>query len=207
MSLYKHFTGANIALVAVFAGFIAATTIWGGLPLTIGVPVTLQTFAVLLAGAVLGPWRGAAAVALYLVVGTAGAPIFSGHKGGPSVWAGNTAGFLGAFVVAAFVTGWLVRRLRRQGNLTTSAIVGACAVGSFVVINVLGWGFVLVRYSLTFEATIAAASPFLPLDIVKVFLAAIVAASIHRAYPGLLGTVRVSDKTDQPVNSEAAANA
>ena len=191
MSLYKHFTGTNVALVAVFAGFIAASTIWGGVPLGSGVPITLQTFAVLLAGAALGPWRGASAVALYLVVATAGAPIFAQHKAGPAVWAGTTGGFLAAFVVAAFVVGWMVRHMRRSGTLTTTGIVGAVAVGSLLVINGIGWGWVAIRFlDGDLAATVAAATPFLIGDIAKVFLAAIVASAIHRAYPELLGASR-----------------
>jgi biotin transport system substrate-specific component len=207
MSLYKHFTGTNIALVAVFAGFIGASTIWGGVPLGSGVPITLQTFAVLLAGAALGAWRGAAAVTLYLIVGTAGAPIFAQHKGGVAVWATPTAGFLVSFVVAAFVVGWIVERLRSRGQLTTAGIVGACAVGSLVVINVIGWTYVALRVGLDAPTTVGAATPFLPGDIIKLFLAAVVAATIHRAYPGLLGSVRVSDKSVEPVDAKAIANA
>lgn len=182
----------NLALVAVFAGLLAASTLWPGLELAGGVPLTLQTLAVLIAGAVLGPWRGAAAVVLYLVVGTAGAPIFADRTGGPSVWAGPTAGFLGAFVVAAFVTGWMVRGMRRAGTLTTAGVVGATAVGSLVVINAIGWTFFAVRLDWTASDTIAFAALFQPGDIIKVFAAGIIAAAVHRAYPGLLGTTRAA---------------
>ena len=180
----------NIALVAVFSGLIAASTLWPGAELVSGVPITLQTLAVLLAGAALGPWRGAAAVALYLVVGTAGAPIFAGRAGGFSAWAGPTAGFLGGFVLAAFATGWLVRRMRMHGQLTTTGIIGACAVGSLVVLNVIGWGFFSLRLHTSLAATVAFASPFLAGDIIKVFVAGTAAAAVHRAYPQLLGSAR-----------------
>jgi biotin transport system substrate-specific component len=188
----------NIALVAVFAGLIAASTLWPGAELVSGVPITLQTLAVLLAGAALGPWRGAAAVALYLVVGTAGAPIFAGRSGGFSAWAGPTAGFLGGFVLAAFVTGWLVRRMRIRGQLTTTGIIGACAVGSLVVLNLVGWGIFSLRLHTSLAATVVFASPFLAGDIIKVFVAGTAAAAVHRAYPQLLGSVRsVSATADE----------
>ena len=188
----------NIALVAVFAGLIAASTLWPGAELVSGVPITLQTLAVLLAGAALGPWRGAAAVALYLVVGTAGAPIFAGRSGGFSAWAGPTAGFLGGFVLAAFVTGWLVRRMRIRGQLTTTGIIGACAVGSLVVLNLVGWGIFSLRLHTSLAATVVFASPFLAGDIIKVFVAGTAAAAVHRAYPQLLGSVR---SASAPANS------
>lgn len=185
----------NIALVAVFAGLIAASTIWPGAPLGSGVPITLQTLAVLLAGATIGPWRGAASVVVYLVVGTAGAPIFAGRAGGFSAWAGPTAGFLAGFVAAAFVTGWLVRNLRRRGQLTVTGIIGACAIGSLVVLNLIGWTFFAIRLHATPAHTVAVASLFLIGDIAKVFIAGTAAAAVHRAYPQLLGSVRSASAT------------
>lgn len=190
MPIRHALSTTNIALVAVFAGLIAASTLWPGAELVSGVPITLQTLAVLLAGAALGPWRGAAATALYLIVGTAGAPIFAGRSGGFAAWTGPTAGFLGGFVVAAFVTGWLVRSMRTRGQLTTTGIIGACAVGSLVVLNVIGWGFFTLRLNTSIPATAAIASPFLAGDIIKVFIAGTAAAAVHRAYPQLLGSVR-----------------
>jgi len=192
MPIRHAFSTTNIALVSVFAGLLAASTLWPGAELLSGVPITLQTLAVLLAGASLGPWRGAASVVLYLVVGTAGAPIFSGRSGGFSAWTGPTAGFLGGFVVAAFVTGWLVRRMRVRGQLTTTGIVGACAVGSLVVLNLIGWGFFSMRLHTSIADTAAFASPFLAGDIIKVFIAGTAAAAVHRAYPTLLGAVRTT---------------
>lgn len=180
------FSPTNIALVAVFAGLIAASTIWPGIQIQAGVPITLQTFSVLLAGAVLGPWRGAAAVVVYLLIGTAGLPIFSGHKGGPAVWFGPTAGFLLGFVFAAFVTGWIVRRLHRKHMLSLAGVVGACAVGSLLVLNAVGYTWLAIRIGSSAIDTLVIAVPFLPGDIIKLFLAAVVAYAIHRAYPSLL---------------------
>ena len=198
----------TIALVAVFAGLIAASTLWPGAELLSGVPITLQTLAVLLAGAALGPWRGAAAVALYLVVGTAGAPIFAGRSGGFAAWTGPTAGFLGGFVLAAFVSGWLVRRMRTRGQLTTTGIIGACAIGSLVVLNLIGWGYFSVRLHTSIADTAAFASPFLAGDIIKVFVAGTAAAAVHRAYPQLLGSVRsTAGTTESPAPVAAAASA
>ncbi|NYI41609.1 biotin transporter BioY [Demequina lutea] len=190
MPIRHALSTTNIALIAVFAGLVAASTLWPGAELVSGVPITLQTLAILLAGAALGPWRGAAAVALYLVVGTAGAPIFAGRVGGFAAWAGPTAGFLGGFVLAAFVTGWLVRRMRLRGQLTTTGIIGACAVGSLVVLNLIGWGFFSLRLHTSLADTVTFASPFLAGDIIKVFVAGSAAAAVHRAYPQLLGSVR-----------------
>jgi len=199
--------GTNLALVAVFAALIAASTIWGGYPLGGGVPITLQTFAVLLAGAVLGAYRGASAVLVYLILGTAGAPIFSGHKGGPGVWTGTTAGFLAAFVVAAFVTGWLAERLVARGRPSFSGFLGATVIGSFAVIGVIGWAYVALRAHLDFNATLGALTPFLPGDAIKAFLAAGVATAVNAAYPQILAHSTGAASSTGAAPAPAVANA
>ena len=178
----------DVALVATFAALIAASTVWPGWELTGGVPITLQTFAVLLAGAVLGARRGALAVLLYLAVGAAGAPVFAERKAGIGVLFGATGGYLLAFVLAALVIGWLVERIRERGlTLTTTAIVGACTVATFVVVYPIGATWLKLRLGLSAaDALKFGVLPFLLGDILKCFAAAVVAAAVHRAFPALL---------------------
>ena len=178
----------DVALVATFAALIAASTVWPGWELAGGVPITLQTFAVLLAGAVLGARRGALAVLLYLAVGAAGAPVFAERKAGIGVLFGATGGYLLAFVLAALVIGWLVERIRERGlTLTTTAIVGACTVATFVVVYPIGATWLKLRLGLSAADTLKfGVLPFLLGDILKCFAAAVVAAAVHRAFPALL---------------------
>lgn len=210
MELRRTFTPTTIALVAVFAGLIAASTIWPGIQIAAGVPITLQTFAVLLAGAVLGPWRGASAVLVYLLLGTAGLPIFAGHLAGPGVWGRPTAGFLVSFVFAAFVTGWIVRALRRAHRLSLWGVLIATATGSLVVINLIGYTWLLVYLGSNVRDIVAMALPFLPGDVIKLVLAAVVAWAIHRAYPGLLADspqARAGDEDSEPAPASAEEQA
>ncbi|WP_028048063.1 biotin transporter BioY [Cellulomonas sp. URHD0024] len=100
----------DIALIASFAAFIAVCAILPGIPTGTSVPITLQTFGVTLAGLVLGWRRGGLAVLLYLVLGLAGLPIFSGGAGGVAVLQGASAGYLLAFPVGAVVAGLLAGR-------------------------------------------------------------------------------------------------
>jgi len=178
----------DVALVATFAALIAASTIWPGWELVGGVPITLQTFAVLLSGAVLGARRGALAVLLYLAVGAAGAPVFAERKAGIGVLFGATGGYLLAFVLAAFVVGWLVERIRERGvTLTTTAIVGACAVASFLVVYPIGATWLKLRLGLSTADTVKfGVLPFVLGDVIKCFAAAVVGAAVHRAFPALL---------------------
>src|SRR5215217_5498471 len=89
---------------AIFVGLTAQVTI--PLPFT-PVPLTLQTFAVLLVGAALGSRRGLISVALYALVGVAGVPWFSQHQSG---YAFATLGYVVGFVAAAWVAGLLAER-------------------------------------------------------------------------------------------------
>jgi biotin transport system substrate-specific component len=73
------------------------------------VPITGQTFAVLLVGAALGATRGALSLALYLVLGVAGLPVFAGGHHG-SLFGSTSGGFVIGFIFAAALTGWLAQR-------------------------------------------------------------------------------------------------
>src|SRR5918998_2297795 len=96
------------------------------------VPLTGQTFAVLLTGALLGSRLGALALLAYLAEGAAGLPFFSaGHGGAAHLLFAPTAGYLLAYPVAAFVTGWLAERGWDRRYLSAAA---AMALGSFVVL-------------------------------------------------------------------------
>lgn len=89
------------------------------------VPVTGQTFAVLLVGAVLGSRLGALAALAYLVEGSLGLPVFAGAAWGPAHLFGPTGGYLAGFVLAAGLTGWLAERGWDRGVLSTVAMMTA----------------------------------------------------------------------------------
>ncbi|WP_159448840.1 biotin transporter BioY [Demequina sp. NBRC 110053] len=204
----RHVNGPNVALIAVFAAFIAASTAVPEITLAFGVPLTLQTFAVVLAGLVLGPWRGFAAFLLYLVVGLAGAPIFANNLGGIGVLAGATGGYLIGMAFAAIVVGALAVWNRRRGTLNLGTLI-LSGLASIPVIYAVGVPWLAMRTGLpvwqsaegcssildTSDTCVTALSvgviPFLPGDLIKVVLAAVVANIIHRAYPQLLPGRRV----------------
>lgn len=95
-------------LVSALATGLAAQVTVPFLP----VPFTLQTFAVLASGLLLGPRRGAAAMATYLALGAAGLPVFASAGFGPLTLVGPTAGYLWGFVALAALAGWAGERLR-----------------------------------------------------------------------------------------------
>jgi biotin transport system substrate-specific component len=182
----------DLALIASFAAFIAACSLLPAIPVgALPVPITLQTFAVALTGAVLGARRGFLATLLYVVVGLAGAPIFAGATGGLATVAKPSFGYLIAFPLAALVTGWLsekVFRSRRwsRGSRAWLGIFGAMTTGSLLVIHPLGIAVLSWRLGLTPLEAATAGLVFIPGDLVKNALAAAVATAVHRAYPDLI---------------------
>jgi biotin transport system substrate-specific component len=133
------------------------------------VPVTGQTFAVLLSGAVLGARRGFLAQALYLAEGAIGLPVFAGGSAGIATFAGPTSGYLLAFPIAAGVTGTLAQNGWDRHFLS---MVGAMLIGSGVVF-VLGLT-VLAAFLPAQQLLPAGLLPFIPGDLIKAALAALV---------------------------------
>jgi len=134
------------------------------------VPISGQTFAVLLVGASLGSIRGAASLALYLLIGLAGAPVYSEQKGGWEIFSGATGGYLVGFMVAAAVVGLLAER---GWDKRVATSVSAMLTGS-VIIYVFGLVWLHRYLEASWEATLTAGLyPFVPGDILKLYLAAL----------------------------------
>lgn len=181
----------DVALVATFAALVAVCAILPAIPVGgLAVPITLQTFGVMLAGAVLGPRRGALAVLLYLGVGFAGLPVFARGGAGLGVLGGPSAGYLLAFPIAAALAGFLVyRALRapvRRPWLRTATVFACCMAASLLVVHPLGITVMGWRTGLSTGEAILAGATFLPGDVIKNLVAAIVVTAVHRAFPDLL---------------------
>jgi biotin transport system substrate-specific component len=141
------------------------------------VPITGQTFGVMLAAVLLGGGRSALLMVLYLLEGAAGLPVFAFGAAGPAHFLGPTAGYLLAYPPAAFVTGWLIERgaasqtWKLMGALLAGEAVifaGGCAwLAAFLVgLSPRGW---------TAGLTLGAL-PFLPGEVLKI---AAVAAAVR----------------------------
>lgn len=184
LSSRRGWRAADLSYVAVFAALVAAFSLLPGIPLGAGVPITLQTLAVILAGMVLGPGRGAAAVGLYLVAGLAGLPVFSGFSSGVGVLAGPSAGYLLSFPLAAFVAGALVRFLLPRIRRARFALLFAAGLGtSFLTVHPLGIAGLMLNANLSFPAALGADVMFWPGDVLKNLAAAAVAVSVFAAFP------------------------
>jgi biotin transport system substrate-specific component len=141
------------------------------------VPITLQTFPVLLIGAALGPVRGALSTALYLVLGLAGIPLYAEHKHGWSVFSGATGGYIVGFILAATLIGWLAERGwdRRFSSAVSSMLTGT------VLIYLCGALWLRHYLHLNWQSTLEdGVYPFIPFDLVKLYLAAAALPSAWR---------------------------
>jgi biotin transport system substrate-specific component len=166
--------GRSIALVLGFSLFTALSAqVAIPLPFT-PVPITGQTFAVLLTGALLGSRLGALAMLAYLAEGAAGFPFFTGgHAGISYLLLSPTAGYLLSYPAAAFVTGWLAER-GWDKRFVTAAL--AMLIGSAVIL-LTGWAWLATALGSAKAAFAAGVAPFILGDIVKIALATAVLPS------------------------------
>lgn len=161
--------GTRSALLVVGFSLLTAAAAQVVVPLPFTpVPLTGQTFAVLLTGALLGPRLGALAMLAYLVEGAAGLPFFRGGASGVAHFSGATAGYLLAFPAAAYVTGYLAERGWDRRFVTAAA---AMLLGSFVILA-CGWAWLALMFKGATEAFWLGVAPFLPGDVVKIALSA-----------------------------------
>jgi biotin transport system substrate-specific component len=159
-------TGVTIVLGAALTALAAQVALpVPGSP----VPVTGQTFAVLLTAAALGPARGLAAQGLYLVLGAVGLPVFAGEAHGPGVIFGATGGYLVGFLVAALITGYGARHGADRSPVRTLLLFALASASIYLI----GTAWLCLDTGMPVSAGIAAGvTPFIPGDVVKALLAA-----------------------------------
>lgn len=178
----------DAALIAAFAALIVVLTLLPSINVSASsVPITLQTLGVVLAGAVLGWRRGLLAVLLYLALGTIGLPVFAEQTGGLSTFSKPSVGYLVSFPFAAALCGFIVERLPRDEVASSAPLIFAAgAVSSIVVVYPLGIIGLMNRLDMDFGTAFDINWAYVPGDIAKTVVAAIVAAAVHRAFPDLL---------------------
>ena len=174
----------SIALVALFAALLGVMGLIPKIDLPLGVHISIQTLGVMLAGCVLGPWRGLQAMLLFLVAVAAGLPLLAGGRGGLGVFMSPTTGYLVGWTAAAFVTGWLMALLPKTTPLRAacSAFI-ASAIGGIAVLYVFGIAGLVLVAKVPLTQAIWANVAFIPGDLIKCVITALVVHSIVRALP------------------------
>ena len=139
------------------------------------VPITAQTFFLNVAAVLLGARLGAMSQLIYVLLGVIGIPVFAGGKAGLGVLFGPTGGYLLGFILAAFVIG-MINRMKKNAGVSWN--IFSMVIG-MLIIDLAGSLQLSLVAKLNFDKALAVgALPFIPGDIVKIVLAAIVSARL-----------------------------
>lgn len=170
----RNFSTKSIVLTGMFAAVLAVLSQLS-IPLPSGVPVTLQTFAVALTAYVLGARLGVAAVAVYILAGAVGVPVYANFSAGAGVLLGMTGGFFWGFLAMAALCGLGMAQKNRAllAGFSAAGLVLCHLLGILQFMAVMGMGFA--------EAAVMVSVPYLVKDIVSVAAAYFAALVIRRA--------------------------
>lgn len=214
-------TGVRAGDIAVIAAFAALIIVLGGVTVPVGgagVPIVLQNMGIALATMILGWRRGGLAVLLFLGVGFLGVPNMAGWTPALSAVSGPTVGYIVGYAVVGFLVGALcdlssrVPRVAGNPALLTVWFTVAGLIG-VAVQYLCGSVGLMVRTGMDFGAALTSNGPFIPGDIVKVVVAALIATAVLRAIPDLRPrrsagpAVSVSGTPDAPDADDPAGRA
>lgn len=170
----------DICYAGLFAAVIAVMA-QISIPMPMGVPMTMQTFAITLAAVVLGSKLSTISSLIYIIMGAVGLPVLANFSGGFDKFVGPTGGFLLSFPLMAFIIGWgAEHRKDFKGAYVIALVVGT------VVNYVVGVAmFVVVAHSTIAVGITACVLPFIPTAIIKAVLACAIGLNLRKRIPGL----------------------
>lgn len=181
----------SIARIAVFTALVAVLGLTPAFHVSgISVPITAQTFGVMLAGLMLPSVEAFLSVGLFVALVAAGLPILSGGRGGLGIFSTASAGFVLGFPVAAAATSLVAGQIRRAGVIR-SHVLGVIAafvasvLGGIVVLYAIGVPVGSWVADIPFGKFLDGSMTFVPGDLVKAAAAALVATAVFRAAPFL----------------------
>ena len=171
----KLFTVKNMCYVGLFTAVIAIMA-QISIPMPLGVPMTMQTFAITLAAIILGAKLSTISSLIYILLGAIGLPVLAGFSGGISKFVGPTGGFLISFPIMAFIIGYAVdHRSAFKGAFVVGLIAGT------VVNYIVGIAmFCILTQSSVAVGFTACVLPFIPTAIIKAILAALIGFPIRK---------------------------
>ncbi len=183
----------DLCFIAVFTAIICVLSQLS-IPMPAGVPMTLQTLIIPIAGIILGKKRGTYATLLYLLIGAVGIPVFSGFSGGLGVLFGMTGGFLISFPVLSFTAGLgdelgISFSSKREGSKPQIyfTILVLCLIIGATINYVFGtiWFMIFSKSSFITGFT-ACVLPFIPTSVLKIVLVALIAPSLKKRLASVL---------------------
>lgn len=172
----------DMMYIAMFAAIIAALGLIPPITLPFTpVPITAQTFGVMLAGAVLGSKRGGLSLVVFVALVAVGAPILSGGNGGLGALVGPTAGYIWSWPIGAFIIGLLVEKSWTKLNVWQMVIYNI--IGGVIVVYIGGISYLAAITELSWLQAAVTALVYIPGDVVKAVFSGIIALRIKKAYP------------------------
>lgn len=174
----------SLAYVSLFAALLAVLGMIPKIDLPLGVPITVQTLGVMLAGCMLGPKRALQAMLLFLGAVALGLPLLSGGRGGLGVFFAPSAGYLIGWPIGALIVGWVMASLptNTPRRAAASAFV-ASAVGGLLAIHLCGVVGLVLLAKLSWTQAVLGTLVFVPGDLIKCGLAAMVVHTVARGMP------------------------
>ena len=170
----KKLTTYQMAVTAVMA---AVLCVLGPLTVPIGaVPISLANFVICLTAWLLGPKFGTLSVVLYLALGTIGIPVFSGYGAGLAKLAGPSGGYLGGYLLLAFIGGMCIEK--SKGNPVISAVGLVLGDAACYVLGT-AWFVFQMQCELGYALTVCV-YPFIALDLGKIVVSCIVGALLRK---------------------------
>jgi biotin transport system substrate-specific component len=190
----------DVARIAVFAAIIAVLGLPGSFTILGAVPITAQTLGVMLAGAILGPWLGAASVTVFVALTVVGLPLLAGGRGGIGVILAPSSGYLFGWILGAVVIGLIVHAGSRK-PVAWRTFLGV-VVGGILVVYAVGIPVQSIVTRLPLADTALTSLVFLPGDVAKAIIATVVVTTLVRAYPRAFRRTWLTVET--PATSEQA---
>ncbi|VUZ28949.1 Biotin transporter BioY [uncultured Comamonas sp.] len=184
MTALTRSSAQSLSTVALFAALMAVLGLVPKIDLPFGVPITLQSLGIMLAGCLLGGKRGFQSMALFLLAVAVGLPLLAGGRGGIGVFMLPSAGYLIGYALAAGVVGLLMGRLPsatpRQAGI--SALIAA-VLGGVVFLHLLGIAGLMLIAQMPLAKAFMLDLAFVPGDLAKAVLCALVVHTVAKALP------------------------
>ena len=172
----------DIVYVALFCALTAALGLFQALYVPgVPVPITAQSMGLMIAGGVIGAWRGGLSQALFVALIIAGQPMLAGGRGGIGLFATASGGFLIGFIVGAIVTGLIVQYFWRRLNYFHAVL--ACTVGGIGAVYLIGIPYWALVSDLTMTQVAMKCLAFMPGDFLKVLLASAIIVKVRAGHP------------------------
>ena len=177
----KKLSIQDLCIIAIFAAIIAvmAQII---IPMPLGVPMTLQTLAIMLAGVMLGAKKALISTVLYVLLGAIGAPVFAGFAGGFGIVLGPTGGFIMSFPILALAVGIGTEKSTKKAGTAASALWLWGGIVTGVLLNYLCGVIYFSIYTSNdlISSFVACVLFFIPTDILKIAIAGLLGVKVRR---------------------------